>query len=701
MGGRLDETISRSNAKIAEAVAEQTNAVLETRRSTEWGLAMIHEQSSVQTSWIKAISKQLDGIARVLQTPKRTRSRELIAEGHDLMLRGHYHKALDRFDTALKLDDVDFQLHLLRGKLLLYGRNARESVVSLPGAVESLSYAMEYASTERTAAEAAREVQTDAQRHLGIALFVSGREARRAGDDAAANRHLQSAVQVLQPSRSRGATFVLARCLAALGRDDEATALVRAIADGRLGYAQLAARDADLGRIEAIQHLTGAILEDPGPLTKQALDALRGAENVLSRIEGFRREGVEPVPVSEWKQSVDALHGQFTCGVIDYQDVVSATEQIVAAARSRWRGALEARRGALATQLDRVRYAVDKARSKVLVPDIGLESMAIKWGVSFVVLTILIFIGEMASGDAEPYASEWFPALALWGHSLWLSLVLAVGVPELFVRWQQTIADSIEEPVRAWLPALEEELGVLGRLRASGEPVTLPRPRLPGPVPPGPKLGEPNPLRATLAVSPWILAPAFGVLCLLGLQARSPAPASLVASSSEGDSTTTTTTTTAESAVPTVGESVTEIRRRFARTNSALPAMRQMYVSSPPAIQFLPTSGHSPEKVVRIRAGDQRRGISEYYLQNGRAYFIYAHGFDGDESWSERLYYDDQGMLIRRLANGRERSVSESQHVSEPERQALDVILALPSGGWQNVTPGSNIIRWLAQQSGV
>ncbi|HEY7769567.1 hypothetical protein, partial [Longimicrobium sp.] len=172
---------TKTRRAIEDASLSQAGAVREVREAAEWGLSLLFEQGEEQAEWLAQISRQLDGIARALRSPQRTRCRELVRAGNDLMLRGHFRKALERFEAALVYDDTDFHLQLLLGKLLLYGRNARESVVDVARAVGALESALDYSLTERKAEEAATKVRIDAQRHLGIGLFVAGTEASVVG----------------------------------------------------------------------------------------------------------------------------------------------------------------------------------------------------------------------------------------------------------------------------------------------------------------------------------------------------------------------------------------------------------------------------------------------------------------------------------------------------------------------------------------
>lgn len=705
-GDRITDEVSRSAAQAAKdaararqsaesASAAHTDALREVRETAEWGFTLLYDQSEQQIAWLTEISEQLDGIARTLRSPQRTRCREQIRAGHDLMLRGYYGKALVRFEAALALDDTDFQLQLLLGKLLLYGRNARESVVDVPRAISSLELAMDYASTERIAVEAAGDVQAAAQRHLGIGLFVAAGEADRAGAPEVAERYLQKALQVLRPPRSRAAAFVRARCLAVLGREQEAVAAIRELADGRLGYARLAAENPELARIEAIQHLTGAILEAPGPLTMRALKALRDAEDHLVGLERFRREGIKPFSAAGGKQSLLSLHEQFMRGIVDYAEVVSTTNDIVATTRSRWMSSVNDRTRQLESELSRIRGAIGHAQSRASrTADFDLGFIALSMIGWFVLFTIIILVLEFASGDAEAGATNRVAALRLWGHAFWVSIVLGVAIPLSRMVWYAVDSESMEAPLRAWVPALEGELEVLRHLRVAGGPIALPPVVLPGQVPPGPAVEQKRaPAQAYRSVA--LIVAAVAGIALLYSRAQGGSDPGPVTSGSGF----------AAAALPApspeeIQETVAVIRRRFAETSDGLSSMRQRTLSSPPAVAYYvrdPMAAY-PKKIVWIRLGDSRPGVSEYYLEDGKLYFVYAHGRGQMGEWSERLYFDANGTLIRRLSNGAERSLSESRQIAESEQRMFKELVVRPFRDWQSTNCGGCDVLYMMRR---
>jgi hypothetical protein len=450
-----------------------------------------------------------------------------------------------------------------------------------------------------------------------------------------------------------------------------------------------------------MQSLTETILKNPGARTRKALEAWDSADQALDGLGTFHREGIAVFASTEWKQKLLSIYEEFLRGKVDYRDVVAATARVVEAARERWRGALARRSAQLRSELSRVQSDIHAARAHGPRSALDAETLAIHIAAWFLLFTIIAAGLEIGSRDTYTHENR-FPAMMFWAHSVWISVLLGVGIPIVRRTCRSTVAESMEAPLRDWVPALEQEITYIEKLRAAGGPVAVPALGLPGKVPPGPRLGRRPRWPELVAVGAWLPAAVVGIAVVLILRSwaestsvvHQVAPAAAMPVSTSGGE-------GAESISPQeIEESILGIRRRFIETNKRLTSMEPRYVMSPPAIGYF-ASGESeslPQKIVWIRRGDSRRGISEYYLRAGQLDFVYAHGRTAQGEWSERLYYHRTGSLIRRLADGAEQPLAESWGVSDAERDVLRQLLQ-PYKAWHGLNcQGCDPLEWLRNE---
>jgi len=199
--------------------------------SFDYWLALLLEQSRLQTQVLQGVVARLDAIRKTLESPLLTQARELFEIGCDRLRKGLLDKALDALLAAEEKDDTNYFIEYFIGVLQLYGIDEDDDVVDLAEARRHLLAAARFADAEARECREFLAMGANAYLHASISCHALSAETMSEGDAAHAHELAKEARALASTATTRNpalaeAWYRLAKHSALLG---DTPAMARAL----------------------------------------------------------------------------------------------------------------------------------------------------------------------------------------------------------------------------------------------------------------------------------------------------------------------------------------------------------------------------------------------------------------------------------------------------------------------------------------
>lgn len=172
VGTEVSEYAGAELESVKRSVYDVQSQLTEFNANFKYTMGLLIKQISWNSEVLNGLVDKVDGVKKILESPKLTQAREYFWFGKDNFDKGLLIEALRFFLESEKEYNADYFTQSMLGTLYLYGVNLYDDVVDPVKAEQHFRLAARYANAEKKRDEGFTKLEVESLFHASIAIYV-------------------------------------------------------------------------------------------------------------------------------------------------------------------------------------------------------------------------------------------------------------------------------------------------------------------------------------------------------------------------------------------------------------------------------------------------------------------------------------------------------------------------------------------------